>query len=85
MNGPNFKITAVWIVLCFTTAVSVGASGASSSAMIGVAVLGAAFLKVYLVMHYFMELDNAPRSWQLGFTGWVLVVFLLLSTLLLKA
>lgn len=84
MSAANIKITVVWLVLCLTTVVSVGASGASASTLIGVLVLGAAFIKVHLVMHYFMELDNAPLPWRFAFLGWVLIVFIILSILLLQ-
>lgn len=79
---PNVKITAVWIILCIATVVSISVSSASSTAGLGVAVLGVAFMKVYLVMHYFMELEDAPLAWRVVFAGWTLVVFLVLSILL---
>ena len=70
------------MVLCAITIFSVGAGSGDVDAGLGVAVLGAAFFKVHLVMHYFMELDDAPLSWRLAFGGWAISAFVLLSILL---
>lgn len=85
MTAPHLKTTIVWLILCLTTALSVGLSGGAPSTTIAVAVLGAAFMKVYLVLHYFMELDEAPLPWRAVFAGWTIIVFLVLSGLLLFA
>ena len=85
MTAPHLKTTIVWLILCLTTAASVGLSGGEPSVSIAVAVLGAAFVKVYLVMHYFMELDEAPLPWRAVFAGWTVIVFVILSALLLYA
>ncbi|MEM6583349.1 MAG: cytochrome C oxidase subunit IV family protein [Pseudomonadota bacterium] len=82
MGSLQLKITVVWIVLCASTAASVGASTSSPTLALNVAVLGVACIKVYLVMHYFMELDHAPPSWRALFAAWTLVVFIVLTALL---
>ncbi|MEM8660920.1 MAG: cytochrome C oxidase subunit IV family protein [Pseudomonadota bacterium] len=82
MGSLQLKITVVWIVLCLSTAASVGASTSSPTLALNVAVLGVACIKVYLVMHYFMELDHAPLSWRALFATWTLVVFIVLTALL---
>ncbi|MEM8785379.1 MAG: cytochrome C oxidase subunit IV family protein [Pseudomonadota bacterium] len=83
MAASHFKITLVWIILCLTTVFSVGASGEPTDVRLAIAVLGAAFVKVFLVMHYFMELDEAPPLWRGVFAGWTVIVFSVLSGLLL--
>lgn len=82
MTRPHLTIAVVWLILCLTTMMSIGASGGAPSVGVAVAVLGAAFVKVYLVLHYFMELDAAPLGWRAVFAGWTVGVFLVLSALL---
>ena len=82
MTAPHLRLTIVWLILCLTTALSVEIGGGPPEATLGVAVLGAAFVKVYLVAHYFMELDAAPLPWRAAFAAWTVAVFLLLSALL---
>jgi len=40
-----------------------------------------AFLKIYLVMYVFMELDNAPTLWRRLFQGWTMATLMLLLVL----
>jgi len=42
---------------------------------IGLVVLSIAFLKVHLVIRYFMEINQAPRIWRLAFLAWVVGLF----------
>ncbi|MEM1155665.1 MAG: cytochrome C oxidase subunit IV family protein [Pseudomonadota bacterium] len=82
MYSLHFKVTVVWIILCVSTAASVGASTSSPTLSLNIAVLGVACIKIYLVMHYFMELDHAPLSWRALFATWTLAVFIVLTVLL---
>ena len=80
------KILIVWAVLCATTLVStLAASGGPVSAPVGLAVLAAAFAKVYLVLHYFMELEHAPWPWPAPFIAWTAIVLIVLGALFLGA
>lgn len=86
MGAAHRTVTAVWLILCLVTALSVSLGGGSpetaGGAGLAVAVLGAAFAKVYLVMHYFMELGEAPRPWRAVFIAWCVGVFLILAGIL---
>ncbi|MFD5747286.1 cytochrome C oxidase subunit IV family protein [Streptomyces sp. NPDC127033] len=69
------RAVLVWLALMGATAVSwyLGdGHGARQAATVGV--LTVAFLKVYLVGRYFMELSQAPRALRLLFGGWTVVV-----------
>ncbi len=76
----------VWALLVTSTLASLmvtdtGGVAALGGTMPGIAVLAIAFVKVYLVMHYFMELRHAPRAWAWTFALWTAGVLLLLIAL----
>jgi len=72
------KTTIVWLILCLSTILSAQVSGHGHTSTVSSVVLAIAFAKVYLVMHFFMELDNSPKLWRYLFTGWAGTTFLLL-------
>ena len=75
-------LALVWVLLCLATLLSSGMSEqAEGTLMVGL-LLGVAFLKVYLVMRYFMALGSAPAFWHGLFSGWVVATCLLLLTLI---
>ncbi len=86
-----FRTAVVWCCLCGLTAVSVVArrmaeAPADGAIEVGLGVLGLGFVKAFMVGWYFMELENAPRRWQLLFLGWGvcvlgLFVYMFLQTL----
>ncbi|MEM8562511.1 MAG: cytochrome C oxidase subunit IV family protein [Pseudomonadota bacterium] len=82
MHSLHLKVTVVWIILCLSTAASVSASTSTPTLALNIAVLGVACIKVYLVMHFFMELDHAPLSWRAVFAIWTLALFIVLTFLL---
>ncbi|MEO0438311.1 MAG: cytochrome C oxidase subunit IV family protein [Pseudomonadota bacterium] len=81
MVDAKLKLTFVWLVLCLTTLLSVGASEASFTQHLALIALGIAFFKVLLVMIYFMELPLATRKYRAAYLGWVVVVLLALVAL----
>jgi len=61
----------VWLVLIAATLVSAALSGeAGASPSTGVTVLALAFMKVQLVIWFFMEIRTAPLPWKIAFTVW---------------
>ncbi|MEM6545801.1 MAG: cytochrome C oxidase subunit IV family protein [Pseudomonadota bacterium] len=81
MLEPRIKLTLVWVALCVTTLLSVGASGASTTRYLTEIALGIAFFKVLLVMIYFMELPQAAVKYRASYLSWSAIVFLLLILL----
>ncbi|WP_433518224.1 cytochrome C oxidase subunit IV family protein [Nonomuraea sp. CA-143628] len=69
------RTMVVWLVLMAATVVSwyLG-DGHGTRRLATVVVLAVAFVKVYLVGRYFMELREAPRVLRLLFGAWTLVV-----------
>ena len=79
-----------WALLMLATAVSwwlgsdhglVGDAAGLAVAIIAVV----AFVKVYLVGMYFMELRHAPRVLRLAFNAWVVLTCLLVTGLYIAA
>lgn len=83
------KLTLAWLALCLVTAASIllagepPAPGATQPASLGVAALGGAFAKAYLVMRFFMELGATPWPWRAAFAAWCVGLFVILSAMLL--
>jgi hypothetical protein len=73
-----------WLVLMAATLVSwyLG-DGHGSAQPATVLVIAVAFVKVYLVGHYFMELRDAPLPLRGVFGGWAVVVCAVLVALYL--
>ncbi len=77
----------VWALLVASTLASLmvtdteGVASTLNENVPGIAALAIAFVKVHLVMHYFMELRHAPRAWAWTFGIWTVGVLLLLSIL----
>ena len=82
MSRLYLWITVAWVVLCLATVLSVYVSSTSSTLVLNVAVLAAAFVKVLLVMYSFMELGAASPAWRLAYAGWAVGVCLVLAVLL---
>ena len=75
-----------WLGLVVATLLSVVVGGRSGSVSFesgtSVAVLAITFTKVYVVMHFFMDLRLAPPAWRLVFVTWVLGMFSVFSLML---
>ena len=76
----------VWVVLVAATTLSwwLG-DGHGSRETATVLVIAVAFLKVFLVGHYFMELRTAPLPLRLAFTTWVGVIGTVLVVMYLSS
>ncbi len=87
MSLLKTPLLIVWALLVASTLASLvvtdtqGAAAALHENVPGIAVLVIAFVKVYLVMHYFMELRHAPLAWAWTFGLWTLGALLLLTVL----
>ena len=73
--------TVVWIALMIVTCVSwmLGANHGlpGASAGIGRAILfGLAFIKIRLVMYYFMEIRHGPRALKWSMDGWIIFSYI---------
>jgi heme/copper-type cytochrome/quinol oxidase subunit 4 len=69
----RLRITQVWFVLAGATVLSwwlAGGPGVSQQAVTS-GLFVVAFVKVWLVVHYFMEVRTAPRPLRLIADGWV--------------
>ena len=73
LDRPSQGILVVWIVLIATIAVSLVLRADEGSSAVGASIVAIAFMKVWLIGNYFMELNRAPRPLQLGFASYVLV------------
>lgn len=76
MRAPDRRsrsTVVVWTILVATIAVSLalGADHVSSAASTLIVIV--AFIKVWLIGNYFMELNRAPRLLQGAFSGYVVV------------
>jgi len=82
------RITAVWFVLIagalMSTEFGTG-HGISSHQVASVVILLVAFIKVFLVGMYFMELRAAPNSLRAVFVGYCLLVFGVVTAMFLLA
>lgn len=67
--------TVVWLVLVAATMISSWlGDGHGTRKVATVVVIVVAFLKVFLVGQYFMELRTAPRALGLAFGAWVVLI-----------
>ncbi|MCH9731184.1 MAG: cytochrome C oxidase subunit IV family protein [Actinomycetia bacterium] len=66
-------IVAVWVVLIATMAGSLVLRTEDVSSAASASIVAIAFMKVWLIGNYFMELNRAPRPLQLGFAAYVVV------------
>lgn len=75
--------TKVWLVLLAATVLTaaVGLEQAGASHVVGLTLLGIAFVKVRLVGIHFMELGTAPTPLRLLFEAYVVGVFAVLAVL----
>ncbi|MFC4011172.1 cytochrome C oxidase subunit IV family protein [Nonomuraea purpurea] len=73
--GRSSRVMAAWLFLMGATVLSwyLG-DGHGARQFATVVVLAVAFIKVYLVGRYFMELREAHRALHLLFGGWTVVV-----------
>lgn len=74
-------ITIVWLVLFAATALSwflAPVDTKLTSLVPGIAILSIAFIKVRLILLYFMELKFAPQPWRGMFEFWILVAWVAL-------
>jgi heme/copper-type cytochrome/quinol oxidase subunit 4 len=82
------RITAVWFVLIagalMSTEFGTG-HGISSHQVASIVILLVAFIKVFLVGMYFMELREAPNVLRGVFTGYCLLVFSVVTGMFLLA
>ena len=78
MPPHTLKLTIAWLALCLITLLSVAATHLDSPLGFAPMVLGIAFLKVFLVMQFFIELPLAARRYRLAYGGWVVLVCLVL-------
>lgn len=82
------RISVVWFVLVAATLLSLSLGtghGIDSHRAASVAVLLVAFVKVFLVGMYFMELRAAPNALRGLFCGYCLLVFALCTGMFLFA
>jgi heme/copper-type cytochrome/quinol oxidase subunit 4 len=82
------RISAVWFVLIAATLISFALGtghGISSHHVASIAILLVAFIKVFLVGMYFMELRDAPDVLRGLFAGYCLLVFSVTSGMFLFA
>ncbi len=82
--------TLIWAILLMATLGSwqIGVKEAAlvdGSAVLGVGLMVLAFIKVHLVLNYFMDLRHAPWGWRLLYEGWIVAVCGLLLYLYLDA
>ncbi len=61
----------VWVILIVTIAVSLLLGGDRGSSAAGALIVIVAFVKVWLIGNYFMELNRAPKLLQGGFAAYV--------------
>ena len=79
-------LVAVWAALVLATVVSIGVhEGLGVGAVATVIVLVLAFVKVWLVGRWFMELRDAPTLLRRLLDGYVVVVPIVLLAVLLSA
>ena len=84
-------VTTAWLVLVLATAVSWWLGGGASTAsglstrLATGGLLLVAFVKVRLIVRYFMEVRQAPFALRAGFDAWIGVVFLAVLILYLRA
>ncbi len=80
---PNFlrnPLTAVWLALSAITVLSwllgtqSGATSHSANAAITITVLMVALIKVRFVLHFFMEVREAPAWLRRSCDGWLLTL-----------
>jgi hypothetical protein len=77
-------LAAVWAGLLLATAVSVAVhEGLGGGALAVLLVIAAAFVKVWLVGRYFMELRHAPPLLRRAFDAYAVVVPVVLAAVLL--
>jgi hypothetical protein len=78
--------TVVWLLLVLATGASWWLSGGvgTSHAVAAAALLLLAFVKVRLIVMYFMEVHWAPIALRLGFDAWVTAVYCALLLLYLR-
>lgn len=82
------RITAVWFVLIAGALMSTDLGtghGISSHQVASVIILLVAFIKVFLVGMYFMELREAPNVLRGVFCGYCLLVFSVVTGMFLLA
>jgi hypothetical protein len=82
-------VTTVWLLLVVATGASWwlggGSAAASPSTRVATAVLLlVAFIKVRLIVGYFMEVRHAPSALRVGFDVWISLVCLALVVLYLR-
>lgn len=74
----NKKVAAVWVFLVavtlFSLAMSTSQHISDPGEVTGMLILLLAFVKVWLVGMYFMELRGAPRLLRALFNGWCVAV-----------
>lgn len=69
------KLTAVWLALLATTALTAVLSETQYAESWATSViLLIASVKIALVIAYFMELKTAPRAWQAAYAIWLTMV-----------
>ena len=82
------RVSAVWFVLIAATLVSftLGTDhGISSHQVASIIIMTIAFIKVFLVGMYFMELRHAPQVLRGVFLGYCLLVFSVVTGMFLLA
>jgi hypothetical protein len=82
-------VTTVWLLLVLATGASwwLGGASAASGAPTRVAtavLLLIAFVKVRLIVRYFMEVRHAPSALRIAFDAWIGLVCLALLVLYLR-
>jgi caa(3)-type oxidase subunit IV len=86
MPTADRTLAAVWAVLVVATLASVGVhEGLGAGTIATLAVLALAFVKVWLVGRWFMELREAPTVLRRLFDAYVVVVPVALAGILLAA
>ncbi len=84
-------VTTVWLVLVLATAASWWLGGGGSTApglsarLASGVLLLVAFIKVRLIVRYFMEVRHAPFALRAGFDAWIGGVFFAVLVLYLRA
>lgn len=73
LNRRSRGVVVVWIVLIATIAVALVLRAGDVSSAAGASIVTIAFIKVWLIGNYFMELNRAPRLLQFGFAAYVVV------------
>ncbi|WP_226358632.1 cytochrome C oxidase subunit IV family protein [Pseudonocardia sp. ICBG601] len=78
---PYTRTLVVWVGLMAVTILSwYWADTHDLSSLVNSGIILLAFIKVYLVGHYFMELRNAPPLLRVTFTAWCVVICAALIT-----